>query len=739
MCFVTHLDCQVCKVKDKYLFNPCESFVEEHANPQDDTPLPPRKHFHCTELAWPLPEGEDTSHHICDRCLGNGIRYYQRTVAIEQNIQFNNQHYNTLYPPVQEQPPTPTPLDAAEDEGEDTEEEEDRYYDSSSSSSCSSSEEEEEDTIVVRTKASATSPQKKQVPDGSGESRLFPRASEIEGQFPPNWEGLSQGFKNLIRDTNCRDSNDDLNSPLPAVDREKKFDEHWQPRLAEEPHRMLTLWIPFCTMCRRPSFNHKGGIDGVEFEPGVMLWKWLKQLHGEKMVVTQLTTGFIHKPCDTCIEKETRLRYNVFKFLSTASNPAAWSVWHWLLTRGTNWARFWNHDTLNVGLPDEPCYETKYFLQLMAVAWKARTGVAWEDTVDLDPPVSCPVATYLHQKPFLRLTHWNDLAGVFSRPDPVVQSPTLAAQAIELPYDEARLPVENRDEPGQDVARSVARSVSPTITIPDFPETAIGETRTLRQWKAKQEGRTILSSCAEKKRFFTARGAVIDENGKAVKALDRARALVSQQQEAHTKPATPELTPPSQPDTVNGGDAGYDAGVDAGVDRPSRKRQASGAIAGHENKRARLDEGKVERYLTPSTGPSRGRSPHTPGSSTTLNSSGDDTTQEDTQHNSLEGSMDDDDEDLFGDDEDLSGENEDLSSDNELEPSPTKKDAAAALVALKSGRAVEGDDELAPGNPAEDILSRCDHKYWHLKGVGPKDRWSFGFGVQDDEDDDGWD
>lgn len=122
MCYVTYLDCQVCKVKDKYVFHPCESFAEEHVDLARNGPLPSRKRFHCPELALPLPEDENSSHHICDLCLRNGIIYYQRTVVIEQQTQFNERYHASMYPAVEQSSPTPDIVEVDEDYQEDREE-----------------------------------------------------------------------------------------------------------------------------------------------------------------------------------------------------------------------------------------------------------------------------------------------------------------------------------------------------------------------------------------------------------------------------------------------------------------------------------------------------------------------------------------------------------------------------------------------------------------------------------------
>lgn len=686
MCYVTYLDCQVCKVKDKYVFHPCESFAEEHVDLARNGPLPSRKRFHCPELALPLPEDENSSHHICDLCLRNGIIYYQRTVVIEQQTQFNERYHASMYPAVQQSPPTPDIVEVDEDYQEDREEGELDYSSD----------------------------------DDQAEIRLFPRSFEIEGKFPPNWEHLSQRFKASIRDTYCTDKNKEQN-PQASVDKDKALDKQWQHRLADEPYRMLTLWFPCCTICKKPSFNHNGGIDGVEIEPSPMFWKWLKRLQGEKLITTRIETGFIHKPCQACINKEVELRLKVTHFLSLCSNPAAWAVWQWLMMRGTSWVPFWKHEAPNVALPDAPPWDSQSFLQLMATGWKAKSGVAWENTVELDPPVSCSVVTSLHQEPFLDLSQWNNFAGVPGRRDPTVQPPTRPTQARSPPHNEANQLVEIEDESEQeseDELRQESREPTPPLPkIPDCPEVAIGEIRTLRQWNAKQQGKRHgkwlpsldNDSKHEQPRFFTVRGAVID-CGHAVNAFRSAQEYRERfasdqrklrEEQAASNQAPVNLSPPEAGDVVEPA-------------RPSRKRQASSDTPDRKAKRARPDAGSADGYPSPSTAPSGGSSSQEPGTPHIPTYDGASSRDVFPEHNE---------------------DNDDLFGNNEINPRLASSPAInGAAVTSADGRADRNNEVKGAEskNTPEDFFCSCGHGFWRVNGLEPNDRWSLELGFEDD-------
>ncbi|RYO93196.1 hypothetical protein DL764_008023 [Monosporascus ibericus] len=755
MCFVTRLACQVCKAKDKYLFHPCASLLETEVNPADQGPLPQGKHFYCPELEWPLPEEpEGTSHHICDFCLRNGVLYYQRTVAIQQDTVFNERHHELLYNLTREG----SAEDAEDPNFEEADDQEAGAKGVGANEEDSDYEDVNAEQVGVK-KASikgvaipvvdakeagvkkhggvmnlylngvyqevfvkglganevgvqkiwvkgvgiqeifikgdgvkevgigkdgrtGAEPETTSAPHVPKAPRLFPHASEIKGRFPPNWDEVNPRFKAFIVRMYCRDKDELQQSGANhwyPVDKDKSFENHWQPRLADEPYRELTLWIPCCTICKKPSFTADGGIDGVEFEPSAIFWRWLCRLQGEKMIATRLRTGFIHKPCETCVNLEFELRQKVSDYLGACETIEAWAVWNWLMMRGTGWVDFWNHESTNVGLPDAEPYPQKYFMRLMAEGWKAKSGLPWEDTVDLDPPVSCTVAMNVHEAPLLRLSQWNKLAGVVGRPDPVFQPPA--------------------PEPALAPAPAGAH-VMPAASTRKHPEKLTVRVRNRRQWTMLQAG-TLADShgwldwCG-KKRYITVMGAMIDEQGRAVKAINRApdppspqqKAVVSQTillNEHSAGPVQQQEGGLNQKPVVNGDPAG--------AATSSRKRRASNGASNAEAKRVRFENASPNGYASPPKSGTYGDSPHP--------------IKEKATASQASSGIEEDGGDLFGDRQFMDGVAESVASPSQ----PATQD------------------------PSEGIFTSCVHGFYHLNnGMSPQDRWSLDLGVKDDEE-----
>ncbi|RYO97092.1 hypothetical protein DL766_002387 [Monosporascus sp. MC13-8B] len=771
MCFVTRLACQVCKAKDKYLFHPCASLLETEVNPENEGPLPQRKRFHCPELAWPLPEEpEGTSHHICDFCLRNGVLYYQRTVAIEQDTVFNERHHKLLYPPTRggsaEEPEDPDSEEVsdrgagvkgvgANDNGEDSDYEDvDAEEDGVQKASIKGVgipvmdakeagvkkhggvmnlylKEGYQEVFVKGLGANEAGIQKiwvkgvgiqeifikgdgaKEVDIGKGRRtgtkpeatntshvpkapRLFPHASEIKGRFPPNWDEVNPRFKALIVHRYCRDKDELQQSAVNhwySVDKDKSFENHWQPRLADEPYRELTLWIPCCTICKKPSFTADGGIDAIEFEPSAIFWKWLCRLQGEKMIATRLNTGFVHKPCETCVNLELELRCKVSDYLGACGNIEAWAVWNWLMVRGTGWVGFWNHESTNIGLPDAEPYPQKYFMRLMAEGWKARSGLPWEDTVDLNPPVSCTVAMNVHETPLLRLSQWNKLAGVVGRPDPVFQ-----------PLAPPPTPAQ-RSPPPPVPAPAPAPAPAPTNVMPAASKKKrsgklIMRAHNWRQWTRWQAG-TLPDidgylDRSGKKRYITVVGAIVGENGRAVKAINRARALPEPQQEAVVSqvPLLNEHTAGAVQQQEGGlNQTPAVKGDPAATATSSRKRRVSDAASNAAAKRVRFENASQNGYASPPKSGTYGDSPHPTNEKASASQSS----------NGLEEDAD----DLFGDRQFMDGVAESAADQSQSEAH----------------------------DPSEGIFTSCAHGFYHLNnGMSPRDMWRLDLGVKDDEE-----
>ncbi|KAI8965453.1 hypothetical protein F5Y11DRAFT_361997 [Daldinia sp. FL1419] len=108
--------------------------------------------------------------------------------------------------------------------------------------------------------------------------------------------------------------------------KETRMYEEWSNRLSEEPHRMLILRIPYCHLCKEPSLflqmpddvTDRGvwvGIKDVEMELDSTLWKWTWLRQGKEALSCRLVTGFLSKPCSTCLNREEVLRGKVQKFV----------------------------------------------------------------------------------------------------------------------------------------------------------------------------------------------------------------------------------------------------------------------------------------------------------------------------------------------------------------------------------------------------------------------------------------
>ncbi len=569
---------------------------------EDESPLPPGKHFHCPKLAWPIVDtSQATNRYVCDWCLRNGILYYHRTVAIQQETEFNKRHHELLYSTGAERPAGPSRglvPDISEDEDED-EDEEDGGDDEEASESTESVHEEGGAVLPIA---------KESMPSELYETRLFPRASEIEGRFPPNWSSLHVHFKRFIRDKYCRDEERTRPTPPISFEKDQSFENHWQPRLDDEPYRVLTLWIPCCTICKKPSFNYRGGVKDVEFEPSAIFWKWLRRLQGEPFIATKIATGFIYKPCDKCINREIELRLKVGEYLNTCGNMEAWAVWNWLMMRGTGGVQFWNHESTNAGLPGEEARPRESFMRLMTSGWKAKSGIAWEDTVDLNPPVSCPVTSSRHDEPLLNLEQWYALAGVPDHPDPVIRSPDPAAYANMRPFDEENQLADGAAVPEQETSADKI----PIVTIPDSPTEPVVEDSDMVKWNMKRNPFSMISISAKgyrfgQPRFLTFRQAMIDEHSRAVRVLlDKARIQRAVDKAGRLFQERLNQRASSQ---VPIGQTAAAVGNYTGSAKQPAKRKASADIPGPEAKRPRVANGSVGSYPSPSAAESRRASP----------------------------------------------------------------------------------------------------------------------------------
>ncbi|XXH05557.1 hypothetical protein Hte_011989 [Hypoxylon texense] len=220
-------------------------------------------------------------------------------------------------------------------------------------------------------------------------------------------------------------------------------------------HRHLTLRIPYCNLCRKPYFclrdtddevllpaeSQKPTIDGIEFEFSSVLWEWIQNARVWKMdgydgVETNILSGFIHRPCNTCINRETTLRGKMILYVQQCDASEAWAVWMWLMMRGSGQVNFWWHELRNTGLPASPAPNSMEFRAVMAASWKARTGIAWEDMYDVELGEH-PLLFTPHSELFTSLSQWNAFARIYHQPDPVptLPPPLMDGNDITLEYE----------------------------------------------------------------------------------------------------------------------------------------------------------------------------------------------------------------------------------------------------------------------------------------------------------------
>ncbi|KAJ1327639.1 hypothetical protein MN608_06970 [Microdochium nivale] len=536
MCRITRLRCQVCQPRwseseaassispSTYRFQPCAEIKRLATSPNSTSTatstvvsgdggsygyaitniLSRGERMHCPELVWPLPPLEKSSkssaveESICDRCLHAGVTHYHWTVQEKQLEALRIKTYGQ------------------------------RGIGRTSSS-----------TTTTSTSSSTTS----LLPHSpfTSDSFLLPAASEFQGSFPPEWDTLvsnemrSKVFAEYIEQphTGSNASNTFMADALPKPD--------WAPRLSEGPHRHLKLWIPCCKLCKRPTTRTDDdgqyyGLDDLEFEPNSILWKWLGRLPERPGVTTTITTGFLHKPCNACVEREVALRGEVGRFIRQADNAEGWAVWHWLTARGGGVVDFWHHELANVALPAGKFWEYKFYMTTMAEGWWTRTGVAWEDISELTPPTTqkaLPMSNH-GDTVLVSLDQWDSLVGLLAPADKHPPAPSLDHfNAVE---EDAVMADEPQEEPKKYVVvlRNVTSAMDELgIRKADMKDLPVGYKIKLRQ-------------CGKiAKRFATFRGFCIDPaTGKAVKILNQEEPVMAQDLGSKRAPRGPAAEEP---------------------------------------------------------------------------------------------------------------------------------------------------------------------------------------------------
>ncbi|KAH8682384.1 hypothetical protein BX600DRAFT_430267 [Xylariales sp. PMI_506] len=189
----------------------------------------------------------------------------------------------------------------------------------------------------------------------------------------------------------------------------KDIDVYWIKRSSQAADRMLTIWIPRCVVCKKPTVTGEEDdpyIDDIEIEPNSVLWRWFPLVQKERLIETYIQTGFILKPCQLCVREEEHMRKKVRLFLEehTDKNAIGWFVYSWLLSRGIGNIPMWDHAALNAGHPDKKAPSTERMMALMAESWRRATGFPWEDVYDL--PSFGMVSRTLHDTPLTSYSKW---------------------------------------------------------------------------------------------------------------------------------------------------------------------------------------------------------------------------------------------------------------------------------------------------------------------------------------------
>lgn len=396
MCLITRMLCQVCEAIDEHLFHPCEEFVNSEVLKMKEGLVQSRR-YHCPALAWTPPK-DALSYHICDACLYDGICHFLRTAALRMDEEETDRaallarkaYVDRCYGPLVR--PRPVGRLAPQDDEADA----------------------QKGLMMVPIQESKADQ---------------PYLRELKGYLPQSWPDLTDSFKRFIVDV-CIQQTKLLPEVRTATGshvayairrslEEGEFADYWKYRVSAKKSRTITLCIPCCTLCKYPSFDEEGAIQDIEMEPDLTAIHALADLRlCEKVFAVKIKTAFLHKPCKTCIDKETKLRGEVHKFLHRDCHIEAWSIWNWLILRSTGMVDFWNHQVMSVVIPNvEPAGKSK-FMELMATGWKARSGVEWENTVDLGPLQPFWARLEYHDEPLLHLSQWNKLARVWGVPDP---------------------------------------------------------------------------------------------------------------------------------------------------------------------------------------------------------------------------------------------------------------------------------------------------------------------------------
>jgi hypothetical protein len=206
-------------------------------------------------------------------------------------------------------------------------------------------------------------------------------------------------------------------------------------RLTKTDLCSMTISIPYCSLCKQPDVEYTEDADhhhyfpNTEWEPNEALVKWLLAQRSSGVFETAIKTAFIHRPCPTCIERETTLRQKVRDFLKKNGKNSfvVWLICNWIFSRGMGNFPMFDHAAFNHGYPDAEPPTVKVVMQMMASSWKRATCVSWEDLVELNPPVSCALPVVAHAELLINFGQWPSV----KLDSPLILSDTLPSMVLD--------------------------------------------------------------------------------------------------------------------------------------------------------------------------------------------------------------------------------------------------------------------------------------------------------------------
>lgn len=374
MCGLTKLECQVCHAQEHFVFHACEHFIHECKKGGLVKSVVPGNRFQCAGLRWPIDLQVDKTYDLCDKCFVAGQKYFNSSSELETSIKKRKRDFNTAM-------------------GVPVENEGDKICSIANASGSSSG---QDKTVISK----------------------------------DNNEHLPVAFREL--------------GPLVTAHLIRQYQDYSGPhslqlRSTGGGGRFLTLWVPRCPICEKPSMteDHEG-IAEIEFEPDTTFWTWLhdNSHQGTPIVQTSLASGFMQKVCEHCVLRESRTRGLVNQSLKSNTHWGhQWLVAIWLQSRGLAGIPFYDHETLNVGIPDHKPPPRRHIMKLMTLSWaRATQGLAFGDAATGD---TSRAPLIRHPYLFLGFNQWQDLCDPLATKErselefhlPIDESSSLFAQS----------------------------------------------------------------------------------------------------------------------------------------------------------------------------------------------------------------------------------------------------------------------------------------------------------------------